>query len=163
MAKASKTKAPIDGAEGNSEPSGLAGAPASDAPSSGAATGTNSTDDPPEQQTDGGAGNAAGSAGSGEFDVDALFDQLQPVADRPTAEAEFRAQFPHFSAALDAWKEEHGDQVCSGLRIRAKKDGFRRAGIAHSKAPVEHRGEAFRTTEQIESLFAEPNLVVELI
>ncbi|RWB50843.1 hypothetical protein [Mesorhizobium sp.] len=140
MAKAPKTKAPIEEAEGNTETSGSAAAPVSDAPSSGAATGTNSTDEPPESEGQGGAGNAAGSA-----------------------ESEFRAKFPRFSAELDAWKAEHGDELPAGLRIRSKVEGFRRGGIAHSKAEVDHPIEAFKSPEQLEAIFAEPKLKVELI
>lgn len=154
MAKTPKTAAAqIDGAEGNSEPSGSAGAPASDAPSSGAATGTNT----PEQTDQGGAGNAAGSAGS-------ALDGIDLAALRPDAEAEFRAKFPRFSAAMEAWQAEHENgEVPSGLRITAKVDGFRRAGIAHSKSSVDHPVETFNSPEQLEALFAEPKLKVELI
>ncbi|RUY12031.1 hypothetical protein EOA25_04390 [Mesorhizobium sp. M2A.F.Ca.ET.040.01.1.1] len=152
MAKASKTKAQIQEAAGNTETSGSAAAPASDAPSSGAATGTNSTDDPPESDGQGGAGNTAGSAESEAPDVQA-----------GSADAEFRAEFPRFSAELDAWKAEHGDELPAGLRIKSKVEGFRRGGIAHSKAAVDHPIEAFKSPEQLEAIFAEPKLKVELI
>ncbi|WP_374653115.1 HI1506-related protein [Dongia sp.] len=46
------------------------------------------------------------------------------------------------------------------LRITAKKDGFRRAGVEHSSAPAEHKAEDF-TAKQIEAMKAEPMLVVE--
>lgn len=153
MAKASRTKAPIEEAKASTETSGPAAAPVSDVPSSGAATGTNSTDDTPREETDqGGAGNVAGSAGS-----------EAPEVRAGSAEAEFRAKFPRFSAELDAWKAEHGDELPAGLRIKSKVEGFRRGGIAHSKAAVDHPIEAFKSPEQLESIFAEPNLTVELI
>lgn len=126
-------------------------------PSSGAATGTNSTDIPREQTDQGGAGNLAGSAGS-------ALDGIDLGALRPDAEAEFRAKFPRFSAAMEAWQAEHeSGEMPTGLRIKAKKDGFRRGGIAHSKSPVDHPVETFTSPEQLEAIFAEPNLVVELI
>lgn len=45
--------------------------------------------------------------------------------------------------------------------ITAKKDGFRRCGVAHSSRPVEHQDDAF-TPEQLVDLQADPMLVVEL-
>ncbi|RRH98083.1 hypothetical protein EH240_20010 [Mesorhizobium tamadayense] len=147
----------LDAAGRSSEPAASLAGP--DAPLPGAATGTNSTDDPPESDDQGGAGNTAGSAGSAEFDMDAMFP---PAADRPDAEAEFRAKFPRLTAAFEAWHAEHGEPV-TGLRIKSKVDGFRRGGMAHSKAPTEHPAEAFAGPEQLEAIFAEPNLTVELI
>lgn len=44
--------------------------------------------------------------------------------------------------------------------ITARRDGFRRAGIAHPAAPVEHRLGHF-TDEQIETLLGESMLIVE--
>ena len=46
--------------------------------------------------------------------------------------------------------------------ITAKKDGFRRCGLAHSSKPVEHPDDAF-TPEQLAELQADPMLVVELV
>lgn len=129
-----------------------------DAPSSGAATGTHTSEQSDDQ---GGAGDTAGSAGSQALD-DAL-DALAGQGEHLDTEAEFRATFPRMSAELDAWKAEHGDELPVGLRIRSRIDGFRRAGIAHPKAPVEHQLGAFKGPDQLEALFAEPNLVVELI
>lgn len=48
------------------------------------------------------------------------------------------------------------------LRITARRDGFRRAGLAHPARPVDHPIETF-TAEQVEALKAEPQLVVEEI
>lgn len=123
------------------------------APSLGAATGTISSI-PPESDDQGGAGNTAGSAGSLTVNASAIW--------LDGGEAEFRARFPCLSTAIDAW-EASGAPAPTAVRIRSKTDGFRRAGIAHSKAPVEHAMEAFKGPEQLEALFAEPNLVVELI
>ncbi|RUW41518.1 hypothetical protein EOA37_09665 [Mesorhizobium sp. M2A.F.Ca.ET.015.02.1.1] len=162
MAKAlreAKARAPkmADASKEPSGPTAASVAPGPDAPSSGAATGTNSTDDPPESDDQGGAGNGAGSAGS-------ALDGIDLGTLRPDAEAEFRAKFPRFSAAMEAWQAEHeSGEVPTGLRIKAKKDGFRRGGIAHPKSPVDHPVETFTSPEQLEAIFAEPNLVVELI
>ncbi|MER9623237.1 HI1506-related protein [Mesorhizobium sp. M0222] len=164
MAKAlreAKAKAPKLAADAPKETSGPEAAQAAqgqDAPSSGAAAGTNTSSESNDQ---GGAGDTAGSAGSLKLD-DAL-DALGNTGAHLDTEAEFRARFPRMSAELDAWKSENGDEVPSGVRIRSKVDGFRRAGIAHPKVPVEHQLSAFTGPEQIEALFAEPNLVVELI
>ncbi|MER8923385.1 HI1506-related protein [Mesorhizobium sp. M0050] len=229
MAKAlreAKAKAPKMVADAPKETSGLEAAEAAqgqDAPSSGAATGT----DTREQSDQGGAGDPAGSArdksaedlrqleaaarlkaeadakaeaeaeaealaeaaarlkaeadakaeaeaeaealalaeaaAKGNARLDDALDALAGQGEHLDTEAEFRSRFPRMSAALNAWKAEHGDELPSGLRIRSKLDGFRRAGIPHSKAPVEHQLGAFKGPEQLEAIFAEPNLVVELI
>ncbi|MDO9633076.1 MAG: HI1506-related protein [Humidesulfovibrio sp.] len=46
------------------------------------------------------------------------------------------------------------------VTITAKRNGFRRCGIAHSDKPVEHPDGTF-TDEQLEILKAEPMLVVQ--
>lgn len=46
------------------------------------------------------------------------------------------------------------------IRITAKRDGFRRAGIAHGKAPTDYPAEAF-TADQLEQLRSDPMLTVE--
>ncbi|WP_027714903.1 HI1506-related protein [Desulfuromonas sp. TF] len=48
------------------------------------------------------------------------------------------------------------------IRITAKKDGFRRCGIAHSKAPTDYPADKF-TRDQLRGLKAEPMLTVEEI
>lgn len=52
--------------------------------------------------------------------------------------------------------------MAKGLRITAKRDGFRRAGIAHPGTPVDHLASKF-TEAQIKALKNEPMLVVEEI
>lgn len=47
------------------------------------------------------------------------------------------------------------------IRITSKKDGFRRAGIAHSKEPTEYQDDRFSKAE-LKQLKAEPNLTVEI-
>jgi hypothetical protein len=46
------------------------------------------------------------------------------------------------------------------IRITSKKEGFRRCGMAHSKAAVEYTSGKF-TPEELDALKAEPMLVVE--
>lgn len=46
--------------------------------------------------------------------------------------------------------------------ITAKKDGFRRCGMAHNAKPVQHQDDAF-TPAQLKQLQAEPMLVVDLV
>lgn len=55
-----------------------------------------------------------------------------------------------------------GDFAVPALRITSAVDGFRRAGVAHSKRATEYPADAF-SPEQIEALQAEPNLVVEIL
>ena len=49
--------------------------------------------------------------------------------------------------------------VGKAVRIISAVDGFRRAGVAHGKAPTDHPADAFNE-EQLEALEAEPNLTV---
>lgn len=46
------------------------------------------------------------------------------------------------------------------IRITAKRDGFRRAGVAHSTTPATHEFKAF-TADQLADLKAESMLVIE--
>jgi hypothetical protein len=46
------------------------------------------------------------------------------------------------------------------IRITAKQEGFRRAGMAHTKEPKEYPDNKF-TREQLAALKAEPMLIVE--
>lgn len=48
------------------------------------------------------------------------------------------------------------------IRITAKQDGFRRAGMAHTKEPKEYPDDKF-TRDQLAALKAEPMLIVEQI
>jgi hypothetical protein len=48
------------------------------------------------------------------------------------------------------------------IRIKSKKAGFRRCGIAHSAEIVEYPDKRF-TPAELEILKAEPNLVVEIV
>ena len=48
------------------------------------------------------------------------------------------------------------------VQITAKKDGFRRAGVAHPAVMTEYADDAF-TAEQLAQLKAEPMLTVKII
>ena len=48
------------------------------------------------------------------------------------------------------------------VRVRSGSDGFRRAGIKHTKVPVDHPAENL-TDEQYAQLVAEPMLLVEVV
>ena len=48
------------------------------------------------------------------------------------------------------------------IRITAKREGFRRAGLAHPSAPTEYPLERF-APDQVDALQAEPMLVVDLV
>lgn len=73
-------------------------------------------------------------------------------------------RYPLAAAAFEAWR---GDNLPSGVRISALRDGFRRAGIAHTKLPVDHTLESLGPWEvavgKLEQLLAETHLKVELI
>lgn len=46
------------------------------------------------------------------------------------------------------------------IRIRSKREGFRRCGIAHSEKPTDYRDDKF-TKQQLAQLKAEPMLFVD--
>nr|AUG44383.1 hypothetical protein Daes_2401 [uncultured bacterium] len=48
------------------------------------------------------------------------------------------------------------------IRISAKKDGFRRCGVAHPRSATEHPDKAF-SSKELAILQAEPMLVVEVV
>ena len=50
-------------------------------------------------------------------------------------------------------------KVHGPLIVRARRDGFRRAGIAHPKQPTRHEADTF-SAAQLKQLFDDPNLTV---
>lgn len=78
-------------------------------------------------------------------------------------EVQFAAKYPKLSAAVEAFRAANPDRRPTAMRIAAKAEGFRRAGIAHSTTPTDHPVEKFRLPEQAELLLGEPELIVELI
>jgi hypothetical protein len=88
---------------------------------------------------------------------------LDHLDEQLTAEQEkFREAYPNFAAAIDAWQGAGNQEKPAAIRITAKEDGFRRAGMAHS-GTVDHPVETFGSLELLEQLFAEPRLKVELV
>lgn len=75
---------------------------------------------------------------------------------------ELLADFPLLLAAIRAFRAANPHRNATGVRIAAKRDGFRRAGMAHSKAPVDHPAGRFSPAD-LERLLAEPMLTVELV
>jgi len=59
----------------------------------------------------------------------------------------------------DAKADKASKPKTPALRIAAKAEGFRRAGIAHSLEPTDHKAGTF-SPEQVEALKADPMLVV---
>lgn len=94
-----------------------------------------------------------------QIDTSFLDDMNEKLDD---AQARFRAAYPNFAAAIDAWQASGAEGQPAAIRITAKEDGFRRAGIAHS-GTVDHPIDAFGSPELLEQLFSEPRLKVELI
>lgn len=83
-----------------------------------------------------------------------------PNGDIQTAAAEAAAKWPRFFAASEAWKAAHPGVLPTVMRITSKVEGFRRAGMAHPKATVDHPIGTF-DADQTEQLLGEPNLKVE--
>lgn len=48
------------------------------------------------------------------------------------------------------------------VRIKAPRDGYRRAGKAHTQAAVDHEHDAF-TPEQLEQLHGDSNIIVAYV
>lgn len=81
-------------------------------------------------------------------------------------EDEARRRFPLLLDAGRRWAEQamSMDRIDAGptVRISAKRDGFRRCGLAHPKAATDHAVDLF-TPAELERLLAEPVLVVDLV
>jgi hypothetical protein len=48
------------------------------------------------------------------------------------------------------------------VRIKAHRDGYRRAGVAHTKAAADHAHDAF-TPAQLEQLHGDENLLISYV
>lgn len=128
------------------------------------------SDSEPEAQLQDGAGLPADSGagdpyvGTTEFAVAPAFDAWHAfeALDAETAQE----RFPRTIEALRVWAERAGsaEKVAAGptIRIAARRDGFRRCGLAHPKMPTDHVAERF-TPDELERLLAEPRLSVELV
>lgn len=140
---------------------------------------------PPESAAQGGSGDPAAPAGLAEaaaaggdgglaapafdemmghlaFKREETFSDIPPIIhfNADHVADEWVAKYPRLFAASEAWKAAHPDTRPSVIRISAKVEGFRRAGMAHSKAPVDHPLGTF-DPDQLEQLLGEPNLKVE--
>lgn len=67
---------------------------------------------------------------------------------------------PHLTEALRTWSES-SSELPKSLVITSKREGFRRAGIAHPRAETEHEFDRF-DFDDIEQMLAEPVLTVRL-
>ncbi|MDJ1463409.1 HI1506-related protein [Nitratireductor sp. GZWM139] len=81
-------------------------------------------------------------------------------------EEEARIRYPRVIGALQEWAKDAGsrDLVKAGptVRIAARREGFRRCGMAHPKAETDYSSEQF-TPDELEQLLSEPGLAVELV
>ena len=66
------------------------------------------------------------------------------------------------AAALEKWRSTSSEPP-RAVRVVAKVDGFRRAGMAHPTTPVEHPVENFADPGVLEALFAERQLTVDFV
>jgi hypothetical protein len=147
-AKASEASPAVTTAPAGSTSDAAGGPAAADASPVMAPAGTFSSDAPPEPKTANGGGDPAAPVQRPKARVDA---------------ADFAARYPLTDAALAAWRDANPEGHPSAVRIASKREGFRRAGMSHTKAPVEHPIEIFTVPEQLEALFAESTLTVEIV
>lgn len=143
MAKAKKTISeakPVADAASLTAPSPIAPVNVANAAATDLAAAVNSSDTPPSEAA-GGTGDTAGPADLSELDL----------------------RYPLLVAARVAFEAKHPDYAGPiALRITAKIDGFRRAGMAHPSGSVDHDPTLF-TADQVEALFGEPRLVAEIV
>lgn len=138
--------------DGQSDPAGAPAQADAGASPSGEAAGLAASDAPADSEVPQGTISLPGRSG---------WLELENMS---RADAEQR--FPLTLQALQAWMETAGGaaklQAGPVLRITARRDGFRRAGISHPRQPTEYQAERF-TPAEVENLLAEPSLTVELI
>ncbi|MGP4671741.1 HI1506-related protein [Agrobacterium salinitolerans] len=75
---------------------------------------------------------------------------------------DFERDFPLSFALLFSFTEIRSMENPPLVRVTSKRDGFRRAGIAHSSKPVDYRPGQL-SPEQLEAILAEPLLTVEVV
>ncbi|CUX41646.1 hypothetical protein AGR7C_Lc100154 [Agrobacterium deltaense Zutra 3/1] len=94
----------------------------------------------------------------------ALSETLGEHADRYASmtREEFERDFPLSFALLSSFTEIRTMENPPLVRVTSKRDGFRRAGIAHSSRPVDYRPGQL-SPEQLEAILAEPVLTVEVV
>lgn len=64
--------------------------------------------------------------------------------------------------ALGVLSPDEGYRPFGGMRVKSKRDGWRRAGIVHAKAGREFAADEL-TPEQVRLIMSDPNLTVELL
>ena len=94
----------------------------------------------------------------------ALSETLGEHADRYASmtREEFERDFPLSYALLSSFTEIRTMENPPLVRVTSERDGFRRAGIAHSSRPVDYRPWDI-SPEQLEAILAEPLLTVEVV
>ncbi|MCZ7933527.1 HI1506-related protein [Agrobacterium leguminum] len=94
----------------------------------------------------------------------ALSETLGEHADRYASmtREEFERDFPLSFTLLSSFTEIRSMENPPLVRVTSKRDGFRRAGIAHSSKPVDYRPWDI-SPEQLEAILAEPVLTVEVV
>ena len=75
---------------------------------------------------------------------------------------DFERDFPLSHALLSSFTEIRSMENPPLVRVTSKRDGFRRAGIAHSSRPVDYHPSQL-SPEQLEAILAEPLLTVEVV
>lgn len=112
----------------------------------------NSTDTPPSEDRQGGAGDS----GAGPAEAHPVADAWMAFAGLGNDAA--RSAFPRLFGVLNERRSPF-----EAVRVKAmRQGGFRRAGIAHPAEAVDHPAETL-TPAQLEQLLAEPLLSVELV
>lgn len=99
-----------------------------------------------------------------DLDINAVADQVGEHAERYASmtREDFERDFPLSFALLSSLTETRTMENPPLVRITAKRDGFRRAGIVHSSKAVDFRpGEL--SPEQLEAILSEPLLTVEVV
>jgi len=122
----------------------------------GSATGTQSGSPNPSEDASQAVTEGGGTGASGAGSASAAF------ADPEAAVNEAYAKYPHLFAASEAWRAASPDAPPTSIQIKSKVEGFRRAGVAHSRAPIDHPIGTF-DADQLEALLAEPKLTVRFV
>jgi hypothetical protein len=130
-----------------------------------AASGGNARNSEPSQgAANAGAGNAAGPGEAAIFGVDLAREGTQDFTvfswgGLPIDEETYPRTFAFFA---DIFARHPAESLVGYIRVRAKTDGFRRGGVAHSAAGLTFLpGEI--SAEQLEAFLGEAELSVEIV
>ncbi|PKR90874.1 hypothetical protein CXZ10_05860 [Pleomorphomonas diazotrophica] len=114
----------------------------------------------PAQATE--TGEAAGKAATGDLPAtDTSIGEAQSQPEPPPA-TDTASQATGAGVARKRISDAFDGLTPKTIRITSRIEGFRRAGMRHSKAPVEHPIDRF-SDEQLALLEKEPNLTVEYL